>query len=135
VAFPGALLRIFVRDANVIEIGVSYLHIVGAGYVLFALIFVSNGIINGAGHTLTTTLTSLISLWIVRVPVAYWLSRHMGSVTGVWYAMAMSFVVSLFTSMGYYFSGRWKRPLGKKPPASPPAPNPGEVFGHETGEA
>jgi hypothetical protein len=28
--------------------------------------FVSNGIINGAGHTLVTTVVSLVSLWVVR---------------------------------------------------------------------
>jgi putative MATE family efflux protein len=135
VAFPGALLRIFVKDPAVIEIGVSYLHIVGACYVFFALLFVSNGIINGAGHTLTTTVFSLISLWLVRVPGAYWFSRHTGRVTGVWYALALSFVVSVAVSMTYYFSGRWKRGLVQKAPAGPAAPNPAEVFGHETGEA
>ncbi|MDY7232926.1 MATE family efflux transporter [Hyalangium rubrum] len=135
VAFPDALLRIFVTDASVLELGVSYLHIVGASYVFFGLLFVSNGIINGAGHTLTTTVFSLISLWVIRVPVAYWLSRHMGNVKGVWYALALSFVVSLSVSMAYYFSGRWKRSLVKKAPAGPAAQNPAEVFGHETGEA
>lgn len=135
VAIPRALLQIFISDPAVIEPGVAYLHIVGGCYVLFALIFVSNGIINGAGHTLTTTVISLVSLWVVRVPVAYWLSRRMGSVVGVWYAIALSFGVSLIASMGYYLSGRWKRSLGKKPPPGPAAPNPGEIFGHETGEA
>lgn len=134
VTFSGALLRIFVSDSNVIDLGVSYLHIVGASYVLFGLIFVSNGIINGAGHTLITTLFSLISLWVVRVPGAYWLSHRMGSVQGVWYAIALSFGVSLITSMSYYFSGRWKSALAKKPPAAP-APTPAEVFSHEAGEA
>ena len=135
VVFAQGLLMIFVKDAPVIELGVAYLHIVGACYVLFALLFVSNGIINGAGHTLTTTLFSLISLWVFRVPGAWWLSHYMGSVKGVWYAIALSFAVSLCTSMTYYFSGRWKRALGKKPLPPPAAPNPAEVFGHETGEA
>jgi putative MATE family efflux protein len=141
VAFPETLLRIFVSDAAVIEPGVSYLHIVGSCYVLFALLFVSNGIINGAGHTLTTTIISLLSLWIIRVPVAYWLSRRMGSVKGIWYGLALSFVFSMLASMAYYFSGRWKRSLNKKAsapekaPGPDQAPNPGEIFGHETGEA
>ncbi len=134
VAFPDALLRIFVTDAGVIDLGVSYLHIVGASYVIFALIFVSNGIINGAGNTLTTTLFSLISLWMVRVPGAYELSRHLGNVRGVWYAIALSFVVSLIVSMSYYFSGRWKHAHSKKPLVSP-EPKPAEVFSHEAGEA
>jgi len=135
VTFPRALLRIFISDPAVIEPGVAYLHIVGGCYVLFALIFVSNGVINGAGQTLTTTVISLVSLWVVRVPGAYWLSHRLGDVTGVWYAIALSFAVSLVASMGYYLTGRWKRALGKKPPPGSATPNPGEIFGHETGEA
>jgi putative MATE family efflux protein len=135
VLFPEALLHIFVSDPAVLAPGVSYLHIVGSAYVLFALIFVSNGIINGAGHTLTTTLFTLLSLWVVRVPVAWWLSRHMGSVTGVWYAISLSFVVSLIVSMAYYGSGRWMRSLVQKPSAESVARNPAQIIGHETGEA
>ncbi|MBM7119106.1 MATE family efflux transporter [Archangium primigenium] len=114
VLFPEALLRIFVTDPVVIELGTSYLHIVGACYVVFGLMFVSNGIINGAGDTIVTTVMSLVSLWMVRVPVAYLLSRQMHSVKGIWYAIALSFFVSLTASMAYYFSGRWKRALNKK---------------------
>ncbi|MDC0711094.1 MATE family efflux transporter [Stigmatella sp. ncwal1] len=135
VSVPGALLRIFVTDTAVIEPGIAYLRIVGACYLFFALVFVSNGIINGAGHTMTTTVISLISLWVIRVPGAYWLSRRMESVKGVWYAIALSFAVSLTASMAYYFSGRWKRSAGKKPPKGPPAPDAREAFGHSTGEA
>ncbi|WP_224368884.1 MATE family efflux transporter [Hyalangium versicolor] len=140
VAFPDVLLKVFVSDPAVLAPGISYLHIVGSCYVLFALLFVSNGIINGSGHTLMTTVISLLSLWLIRVPVAWWLSRRMGSVTGIWYGMALSFGFSLMASMGYYLSGRWKRGLAKKPPAAEPepaapkTPNPGEIFGHETGE-
>ncbi|WP_225412609.1 MATE family efflux transporter [Stigmatella hybrida] len=132
VSVPRALLSIFVTDAAVLEPGVAYLHTVGACYLFFALVFVSNGIINGAGHTLATTLLALISLWVVRVPVAYWLSRRMGSVQGVWYAIALSFAVSLAASMAYYFSGRWKRPLGKKPPPGTPPSTPDETLTHGT---
>lgn len=135
VAFPETLLRIFVKEAPVLELGVTYLHVVGGCYVFFALLFVSNGIINGAGHTLMTTVFSLVSLWVVRVPGAYWLSRTLGHVRGVWYALALSFVVSFVVSMTYYFSGRWKRVVIKKTPPAPAKPDPAEVFGHETGEA
>ncbi|WP_342378213.1 MATE family efflux transporter [Myxococcus stipitatus] len=135
VTFPEALLSMFVSDPAVLAPGVEYLHIVGGTYVLFALIFVSNGVINGAGRTMMTTVFSLVSLWVVRVPVAYWLSRRMDNVKGVWLAMALSFAVSLAVSMAYYFSGRWQKPLLKNAPNGPAAPNPGEMFGHETGEA
>ncbi|MGK3993120.1 MATE family efflux transporter [Sorangium sp. So ce1024] len=135
--FPEALLRVFITDPVVIELGVSYLHIVGACYVVFGLSFVSNGVINGAGATVVTTAISLLSLWVIRAPLAYWLSREMGSVEGVWWAIAVSFVVSLAVSLAYYASGRWKRALVPKATQGDPAreADPARAFANEVGEA
>lgn len=128
---PQALLRIFVSEANVIDLGTSYLRVVGASYIFFAFVFVSNGVINGAGRTFMTTIVSLVSLWLVRVPLAYFLSHRMHSVTGVWYALAISFFASMLVSYGYYLSGHWKTPiLGKAPPMTETA-----IFADEVSEA
>jgi len=119
VSLPGPLLRLFLNDPKVIAVGVRYLHIVGACYVLFAVMFASNGVINGAGHTLITTVITVFSLWIVRVPLATYLSRSLHNVVGVWYAMSASFATSMVISLAYYFSGRWKRPVVRRPPTLP----------------
>ena len=112
--FPSLLLKMFISDPHVIDLGTHYLRIVGAGYVLFSVMFVSNGVINGAGHTFITTLISLIGLWIVRVPLAIYLSHSMHRMEGIWYAMVISFATGSLISVGYYFSGRWKRPIRRK---------------------
>jgi putative MATE family efflux protein len=119
VSLPGALLRLFINDPEVIALGVRYLHIVGACYVLFAVMFASNGVINGAGHTFITTVITVFSLWIVRVPLATYLSRSLQNVVGVWYAMSASFATSMVISLMYYFSGRWKRPVVRRRPTLP----------------
>ncbi|MFB3891635.1 MAG: MATE family efflux transporter [Phycisphaerae bacterium] len=133
VCIPYILLRIFSSDPALIEIGSGYLRIVGACYIFFAIMFVSNGIINGAGHTMVTTIITLVSLWVVRVPVADWLSRRLGSASGVWYAMALSFWVSMLSSLGYYLSGRWKKAvIRRRIPETPATPE--AMFGEETAE-
>jgi putative MATE family efflux protein len=114
---PAQLLRIFLSDPAVIAIGVPYLRIVGAGYVFFSVMFISNGVINGAGHTFITTIFSLISLWIVRVPLATYLSGRMQKPEGIWYAMVISFAVGMMVSVIYYLSGRWKHALKGGPMA------------------
>ena len=113
---PHVLMSIFldVKETAVIDIGVNYLRVVGSFYIFFAFMFVSNGIINGSGHTFVTTVVSLLALWAVRVPLAWFLAHRMDSVTGVWYAMAVSFFVSMLISFGYYLSGHWKRPVIRK---------------------
>ncbi len=41
-------------DAKVMNTGITYLHIVGSCYIFFAIMFISNSVINGAGHTIIT---------------------------------------------------------------------------------
>lgn len=113
VAMPTWLISLFTRDADVVVTGAQYLRIVGFGYLLFAVMFASNGVINGSGHTGVTSVFSLIGFWAIRVPLATYLSRHMGSVEGVWYAVLVSIGVGAVISLGYYLSGRWKRPVVK----------------------
>jgi len=144
VLFPETLLRIFIQDPTVIELGSSYLRIVGVCYVVSGVTFVSNGIINGSGATLITTAISMVTLWAVRVPLAYTLSHQMNSVKGIWYAISLSFFVSLSASMAYYFSGKWKKALSKKnaepqadpvePLATPVEPDSARVFAKKAGE-
>jgi len=114
---PHFVIQLFANEPAVIDLGVSYLRIVGCFYIFFALTFSCNGVINGSGHTLVTTVISLVSLWVVRVPFAYLLSHLLVSVTGVWYAIAASFVASMLVSVTFYLSGYWKRPIiGRRPP-------------------
>jgi putative MATE family efflux protein len=131
VCFSRMLIRIFVEDPDVVAIGVHYLHIVGASYIFFGIMFVGNGVINGSGHTTIITIMSLVSQWLFRVPLAYYLSARYHTVTGVWVAIAISFFVSMTICLTYYFSGRWKRPVIRKYPVMI---TPETEFGDETGE-
>lgn len=117
-AVPQLLLRIFLNDLPAIGIGVGYLRIVGASYVLLALLFIGNGVLNGAGHTFITTLITLVSLWVVRVPLAAYLSGHLHRVEGIWWAMVLSSALSAACSLGCYLAGIWKRPVVRHTPAS-----------------
>ncbi len=113
---PAFLMRAFIDDPKVVAMGIPYLHIVGGAYVLFAVMFVANGVINGAGHTMITTAITLIALWGVRVPIASYLSHSMHSIEGVWYGMAIGFSSGALMSLAYYLSGRWKKPIVRKSP-------------------
>ncbi|MHB9024918.1 MAG: MATE family efflux transporter [Armatimonadota bacterium] len=114
VAFPAFFLRVFISDPQVLAIGSEYLRIVGFNYVLYAVMFASNGVINGAGHTLTTTVVTVIALLVFRVMLAGLLVSLMENVTGIWIAMLVSVAAGMVMSLGVFFSGRWRRPVIKK---------------------
>jgi putative MATE family efflux protein len=108
---PKLLLSMFTTDRMVLETGAGYLRVMGFGYLLLSVMFIGNGIVNGSGHTMVPTFISLIALWAFRVPLAEYLSSHMKRPEGIWYAILISNTVGMALSLGYYYSGRWKRPV------------------------
>lgn len=108
VSFPGIIMHIFVQDPAVIQTGISYLRIVGGGYLLFTVFYISNGIINGAGKTISTMVISFVSLCVIRIPLAALLSKTDLGIRGIWLAIVISFAVTTVNSLLYYTSGKWK---------------------------
>ena len=96
-------------DLKVMEIGSSYLRIVGASYILVGIMFVSGGVINGSGHTLVTMVFSILSFWAIRVPGAWLLSKTGLGITGIWISVAASFAVGMLMTLVYYYSGGWRK--------------------------
>lgn len=109
--FPEQLISLFVSDKNVIELGKGYLRIVSFSYVFFAVMFISNGIINGSGHTFVTMVFSLVSLWLIRVPLSATLPKHGFGIKGIWISIVVSFATVMTISIIYFLSGKWKKPV------------------------
>jgi len=107
--FPRQLLSLFVRKQEILDIGAGYLGTLGFAYILFALMFVSNGVINGSGRTIITMSITVLSVWLVRLPLAAVLSSTDLGIKGIWLAVVIGFAVGLAASLCYYFTGRWKK--------------------------
>ncbi|MCX6247986.1 MAG: MATE family efflux transporter [Bacteroidetes bacterium] len=108
--FARGLMRLFTDDAVVIELGRGYLVVIGIFYILFSTMFVLNGVLRGAGDTVIPMFISLFSLWIVRIPVAIWLSNIPSiGVHGIWWSIPIGWFSGLVVYYFYYRSGRWKK--------------------------
>jgi len=104
------LMQLFTNDPAVIIIGREYLMIIGASYILFSTMFIINGLLRGAGDTLIPMFFSLFSLWVIRIPVAYFLSRNPAiGLQGVWWSIPIGWFTGVILYYSYYLSGRWKR--------------------------
>ncbi len=108
--FARGLMRLFTDDAIVIELGRGYLVVIGIFYILFSTMFVINGVLRGAGDTFVPMFISLFSLWIVRIPVAIWLSNIPSiGVHGIWWSIPVGWFSGLVVYYFYYRSGHWKK--------------------------
>ena len=110
VVFGKLLMRMFTNDPVVIEMGGDYLRTIGSFYILFGVMFVINGLLRGAGDTLIPMFISLFSLWIIRIPVAYYLAIHHGiGVSGIWWSIPIGWASGVILYYGYYRMGYWKK--------------------------
>lgn len=106
--FGDFIVRLFTTDPEVIRIGKEYLVIVGAFYIVFSSMFIIAGVMRGAGDTLIPMFISLIALWVIRIPVAWVLSREIGE-AGIWWAIPIGWSVGITLSYIYYKTGNWKK--------------------------
>lgn len=102
-----SLMGVFTNDSEVIRLGADYLLIVSAGYIFFSGMFISAGTIRGAGATFYSMVVTLFSLWLVRIPLSWFLSRQMG-VTGIWWGIPLAWIAGFLGAWFYYLSGRWE---------------------------
>lgn len=107
IAFRYPIMAMFTTDEAVISIGAEYLIIVSSCYIIFSVMFSLNGLLRGAGDTLFPMLITLLSLWIIRIPFAYFLSNSIGE-KGIWWAIPIAWLAGALFSFFYYLTGKWK---------------------------
>lgn len=106
--FGDEMMFVFTHDIDVVTIGKEYLLIVGSFFIVHGALNVYNGALRGAGDTLFPMITSLICLWLIRIPLAYYLSAWLGC-SGIWWAIGISITIGLIVTFVYYKTGIWKR--------------------------
>jgi putative MATE family efflux protein len=108
IVYGNYMMSLFTSDTEVIRIGMEYLVIVSSFYVIFAIMFTINGVMRGAGDTIVPMFITLIALWGVRIPVAYFFSLKIGE-QGIWWSMPLAWFIGMTLTFTYYKTNRWKK--------------------------
>ena len=103
------VVRIFNTEPGLVEIASPFLRIQIVAFISFGFVQVLMQCINGVGDTMVTMLVTLLSMWGVQVPLAYFLSRTNLGVYGVRWAMVAAVVIRAVCFAVYFKLGRWKR--------------------------
>jgi len=101
------LVRLFIHDHESVQFGTLYLQIIAFFYPFIGLNFIFNSVVRGAGAMLQVLILNIISLWLLRVPLAYW-ATHLYGEPGIAIGMGASFVLSFLFSGAYYKWGGWR---------------------------
>lgn len=108
VLFPKALLYIFTNDAQVIALGVPALIIAGINQPFLNYIISSSGTIRGAGATKSIMILTILRLWGVNLPLAYYFVLHAKiGLKGVWLAELISFSTASLILLILFQRKKW----------------------------
>jgi putative MATE family efflux protein len=69
-----------------------------------------SGALRGTGNTMVSMVLSIVSLWVLRFPLAYILSMHTKlAEVGLWIAFPAANVVAAIITIGWFTRGTWKQ--------------------------
>lgn len=107
--FAEPLIRLFVSDLDTVRQGVICLRIVALAQPFLAWVMVYAGALRGAGDTRSVLVITALSMFGVRLPLAYLLGIHLGlGLAGVWTGMASDLMVRGICLLARFRSGKWQ---------------------------
>lgn len=108
--FPEQILAVFVKDDEMIRVGLPYLKAFSIDYLLVPIYFSMNGLFIGAGHTTYSLFSYILSGIIIRMPMAFLYSSvfHLG-LFGVGLAIPSATLSSILLNLWFFYSGRWRK--------------------------
>ena len=130
-AFPAGLMRVFIADQAVIDAGVTFLRIVAFSWAFFGGLMVIQGAFRGAGFTKHAMVLSLLSRWLLRIPVMWLLAYPLAwNEVGLWWGYTVTTLVAFVIGALWFDRGEWRE--GVLSDESSPGPDTVENVAGET---
>lgn len=110
VLFPAFLIGVFTNSTGVVAAGLGALVVIGIAQPAQGAIFTLGGALRGAGDTRYPLLISLLSWFVIRLPLAYTLAFPFGmGLTGIWLGVGVDYFVRCALMALRFRNGAWAR--------------------------
>ncbi|MDI6851416.1 MAG: MATE family efflux transporter [bacterium] len=104
------LISVFIKDPQVILEGKNYIEKFIVAMPFFGIFGVFSSLAMVSGRTTEGMALGLIRLWILRIPMAYYMGKLYGT-SGVWIGMNLSNIIACLMAYLWYLRGTWKKTL------------------------
>ncbi len=113
--FGKALMGIFTKTPELVELSRDMMGILAVGYVAMAVTQCLSGVMRGAGDTMTPMWISIATTILIRVPIAYGISfltrtpeLPNGRQECIFISLLASWVIGALITYVFYRRGKWK---------------------------
>ena len=96
--FPGQILKIFDATDEMLLMGIPAVRIMSTAFIFAGFSVTCSGMFQAVGKGVYSMIVSMARQLFVILPVAYFLSKAMNSVNGVWAAFPIAEVFSVIIS-------------------------------------
>lgn len=86
---PGPIFRLFIREADVVPMGIRYLTVLGFSQMFMCIEITTVGALSGLGKTFLSSFVSVL-LTAARIPLAVLLGATALGLDGIWWAYSVS---------------------------------------------
>src|SRR5581483_1437502 len=118
--FAPQMAGLFTSDPDALRLSVTWIHVLVFAMPAIAFHFTAAGALRGAGDTRWPLMVSFAGLWLVRLPVAWYLGLHLGmGMTGIWAGYLVEYYLRAAVTTARFGQGRWKT-MKVRGPAPPP---------------
>ena len=109
--FAKPLAALFIPGSpETIQMSAAFIKIMAWTFGFIGAQMALNGLFRGSGNTMIAMTLSIVSLWGLRFPMAYLLSRFTSlAATGIWVAFPITNVVMAIIAFLWFAKGTWRR--------------------------
>jgi putative MATE family efflux protein len=93
------LIRIFSDDAEVIRVGVDYLHIIAWSFIASGVVFVSSSMFQALGNAVPPLITSLSRITLIGIPIVMLSHRPGFDLRTIWYLSATAVAAQMIVNL------------------------------------
>lgn len=95
-------------DPQVVDMAATFIRIMSFSFGFIGVQQTMNGVFRGAGKTLASMVLAIVSLWVLRFPIAYVLGKHTSlGATGIWWAFPIANVIAAIIAVAWFWQGSW----------------------------
>jgi len=108
--FAAQISAIFIPgETETIQASALFIKLMALTFGFIGIQMSLNGLFRGSGNTLISMVLSIVSLWVLRFPLAYLLSFHtLLAEKGIWLAFPIANLIAAGIAIAWFAKGSWK---------------------------
>jgi len=114
------LMRVFSGDAEVIRIGVDYLHIISWSFIASGVVFVSSSMFQALGNAIPPMITSVSRITLIAIPIVILSRQPAFDLKTIWYLSAFGVLAQMAANL-VLLRREFRRRFAPEPAAGQPS--------------